>query len=236
MMESQASPFQSEFSPGAVSPPAHDSAALAAFVPASARAILDCGLGDGWRAEAIKKRGSGRLTVVPLANEAPVADHPADTQTPTVFGSESFTLGDAAYDCIVCDNGLAKLRDAEPAMAQLAMALRPGGLAVFTVPNIQHYRVVEMLAQGRWDLEDGPGALARDHLRFFTALELVNLAKRNGLDVQRCAALESDPPDAMPLDSGGSYRNGHLTIGPLNADEHKLFLAKTLLLLATRPG
>jgi len=232
-MEAQANQFESEFTITGVSPAGYDGAGFAAYVPASARAVLDCGLGDGTRAAAIKARTKARLTVAPLALETPVPGHPADSVLDAAFGSDDFAPGEAAYDCIVCDNALPKVRDAEPVMARLALALRPGGLAVFAVPNLQHWQCLEMLARGQWNLTES-GALARDHLRFFTALELVNLTKRAGLTVQRCAALESDPPEAMPLDADRCYQNGDLTLGPLEPNDHQLFRARTLLLLATR--
>lgn len=212
----------------------HPPEMLASYVPHTAQRVLDCSA-DPVRAAAIKERGGA--TVVAVAPSAPGAGEELDGYDEIVYGNVAdmpLPFEDAYFDCILCDYVLPKHRDVEPLMRELARVLAPGGLALFTAPNVQYFEHMLMLAEGRWDLDDS-GTLARDHLRFFTAIELVALARRASLTAQRCGALVTDAPEMWPLDEAQCYRRGNVVIGPLTPDQYKRFLAREYLLVATKP-
>lgn len=210
-----------------------DPDALLAFVPAAARRVLDCGCGDGTRARALRDRGIPEILCVPAPGEEP---HNRE-DFPCAFlldpASPQLPADIAPFDVILCQDTLARLRDPEPLLAAFRDALHPGGLIIATAPNLQHHQNVLMLAQGRWT-QGTDGALARKHLRFFTAIELIRLFERAGFAQAKCTPLVEDPPEAFPRDDTRTVRTGRFTIGPLSDREYRAWLTREYLVLAAR--
>jgi hypothetical protein len=61
--------------------------------------------------------------------------------------------------------------------------LRPGGCIVSSIPNVQHWRVVLDLLQGRWEYKN-EGILDNTHLRFFTREGVRKLFETTGFEVE----------------------------------------------------
>lgn len=208
--------------------------ALLAYVPASAQRVLDYGCGDGTRGRLLKERGTAE--VVGAESDTKAVER-ATQVLDRVFSGDLQTLElpfpDGYFDCIVCEDVLAQLRDPKPVLERLARVLSSHGLLVVTAPNLRYYKTVVMLAEGRWTYEDR-GILARDHLRFFTTQELVRLLQSGGFEARGCTALSTEDPVNAPLDADRCIRMGRVTIGPLNEDEYKAFLSEEYLILATK--
>src|SRR5581483_5276796 len=60
--------------------------------------------------------------------------------------------------------------------------LRPDGLVLICVPNIEHWSVADRLIRGKWTYEDS-GVMDHRHIRCFTLSALVHVAKQCGLRV-----------------------------------------------------
>jgi 2-polyprenyl-3-methyl-5-hydroxy-6-metoxy-1,4-benzoquinol methylase len=212
--------------------PDGDPLALVRFVPAAARRVLDCGCGDGTRARALRARGIPELVCAP-APGVEAAPPDACTRCFTLDALTPVLPSDLGrFDVIFCDDTLARLRDPEPLLAALRDVLRPGGLMIATAPNVQHHENVIMLVQGRWT-QGTQGALARQHLRFFTAVELVRLFERCGFAQVKCTPLRADPPEAFPRDAEGCVRRGRICIGPLDDRAYRAWLARDYVVLAS---
>lgn len=205
---------------------------LLSYIPASAKRILDCGCGDGQRGAALRTRGAA---VTGLAENAAIADQASahldqiitlDPQHP------GLPIEDHVFDCAVCDGLLARLPVPRPFVKEIARVLMPEGLFVLTVPNIQYYQTVVMLAEGRWDCFEG-GLIPPEQIRFFTAYEIGKLLRENGFKVLRCGALEIDPPEALPRDSDEYCKVGRIRIGPLNETEYKAYRSRQYIVYAT---
>lgn len=83
------------------------------------------------------------------------------------------------YDCIVFGDVVEHLVDPEPMLEALKRCLAPGGQMLFSVPNVQHWSVIEMLLNGQWTYS--PGLVSFSHLRFYTRSSFRALLKRVGL-------------------------------------------------------
>lgn len=197
----------------------YDSLALARYVPASARRILDYGAGDGSRAEALRTRNGAE--VVPFA-----APSGHELVLPEVSGE---------FDCVLCDDTIARLRDPKPLLEHFYTLLAPSGFMIVTAPNLQYHENVLMLAAGRWEFRPH-GALAHKHIRFFTGYELVRLLQSTGFADARVSVLASDAPKAFPRDAEGCVRRGRITVGPLNDQEYPLWLARDYVVLGQKPA
>jgi 2-polyprenyl-3-methyl-5-hydroxy-6-metoxy-1,4-benzoquinol methylase len=210
-----------------------DAAALLAYVPPSAKRVLDCGCGDGARARVLRERGA---EVVGLETDAALAAQAASVMN-RVFNNDPQTMEwpfpDGYFDCILCDDLLAQMRDPKPLLTQLARMTSPHGLLVLTFPNLRYYKQVVMLAEGGWTYADR-GALAHNHLRFFTAPEMIRLLRHAGFEPRGAVALASEDPDRLPQDETGCVQIGRVTIGPLDEEEYKSFLTEEYVILSTK--
>ena len=60
--------------------------------------------------------------------------------------------------------------------------LKVGGKIVASIPNIQHWSIIEELLKGNWTYADA-GILDKTHLNFFTRNEIFNLFDKTGYEV-----------------------------------------------------
>ncbi len=212
-----------------------DAAALLPFIPVSARRVLDCACGDGSLARLIKARSDAAVTGLAHDTEpAGAADTVLDRLVSVNLNRGKLPDIEGPFDCIVCVGMIARLCNPKPFLTWLAQRLSPDGLLLLTAPNLQHFSVVTMLAEGRWTY-GGCAALDRRNLRFFTAYELLRLLRETGFDPRKCAAWRIAPEQHWPLDAQGYYRYGRIALGPLNDEEYKAFRCEEYLVLATRP-
>lgn len=217
------------------SPPATtpDPLRLARWVPASATRVLDCAAGSGVLGAHLKAAGHW----VGGVEKDPVLAESLQGAIDEVVCGDQYTVSlpwpDGHFDCGVCEGLFPKMRDPAPFLKEVTRVLRPGALFAATAPNIQFYEHFLMLARGRWQLQEH-GALARDHIRFFTAFELVQLLQRAGFAQVRCGVLDSVAPEAFPRDADGYVRLEDMEIGPMEPDHHKLFLVREYVVLGVK--
>ncbi len=201
-----------------ISQPSYAPGALLHAVPQSAARVLVCASDDAALAQALRERGTRAVVSMPPPGDA-------ETGLPGL---------DGPFDCIVCEDTIARLRNPDPLLARYFSLLAPEGGLVLAAPNLQHHENVQMLAEGRWEFREG-GALARKYIRFFTGYELVRLCERHGFTAIRCRVLAGDPPAAFERDADGCVRRGRFTFGPLNDTEYALWLARDFVVSAQKP-
>lgn len=153
---------------------------LLAQIPASARCVLDIGSASGKFGAALKARQDCVVTGIEIDQE--VAQQ-------AIQNIDQVLVGDVAhiapilprwyYDVIVFGDVIEHLIDPVPVLEALKLCLAPGGVMLFSVPNVCHWSVIKMLLEGHWDYS--PGLLSSDHLRFYTKASFKALLKRVGL-------------------------------------------------------
>ncbi len=150
---------------------------------------------------------------------------------------ENIEVPEAAYDCIVVDGLMHRLRNPKVTLSHLIRFLHPGGLMIITAPNVQYHQRLMMLARGYWTYdtaESNVSLLPRSQIRYFTAYDLSLLVKDAGLSEVKCNALLSDLPEAFPLDAEGYHQSGNIRIGPLTAGEYQNWLIRELVVFGIR--
>ncbi len=208
--------------------------ALLDYVPRSVGRLLDCGCGDGARGALIRARNGAR--VVGLERDPALAAEAKARLDEVVCldpDSDALPFEDGAFPCVLCVDLIAQLRNPKPFLEEVARVVAPSGLLILTVPNLQFFRCVAMLAEGRWDYEQS-GPLAHNHLRFFTAYEIVKLLKECGLETKRCGALVSVPEAELPLDASRKAKVGRVTMGPLDEDAYAALRTEQYIVFASR--
>jgi SAM-dependent methyltransferase len=155
-----------------------------ALVPQHAGRLLDLGGGIGATGAALKADGR--------ATEVIVIDHVTSAWAKGVDKGYIADLEDvdfldgvlaenAPFDTILCLDVLEHLRDPWAVVGHLHKCLRPGGVMVISLPNVNHWSLVgPLIFHGRFDLVES-GVMDRTHLRWFARHGVIELATSSGL-------------------------------------------------------
>lgn len=155
-----------------------------ALVPQNAGRLLDVGGGIGATGAALKAQGR--------ASEVIVIDHVTSAWAQGVDKGYVADLEDvdfldgilgqnAPFDTILCLDVLEHLRDPRTVIRHLHQYLRPGGVMVISLPNVNHWSLVgPLLFHGRFDLIES-GVMDRTHLHWFARHGVIELATSSGL-------------------------------------------------------
>lgn len=200
------------------------------MAPASCQRVLDCGAASGELPRLLKDRGVAEVAgfVNDSGNGAGL-----DRVLDAALDDRELPFDDCYFDCIVAADILPRLREPQVVVERLRRVLSPHGLLLITAPNLQYYRTVIMLAQGKWTYSD-EGIMARNHLRFYTGVELVELLKGANFEVRALTRLAGEDAARVPRDAGGCIREGRIRIGPLNDVDYQLYLISQYLAIASR--
>ena len=98
------------------------------------------------------------------------------------------------FDAVVACELFEHLTEGEAFLNRLRSWLRPGGLAVLSVPNVGHYAIVEDLLAGRWDYLP-VGLLCSTHYRFFTRHTLEDMLHMAELHDYHIVAQRTEEPE-----------------------------------------
>lgn len=157
---------------------------LLARIPLRARSVLEVGCSRGALGAEYKRRNPAcrYFGIERDVDDAQVAatriDHVAiaDVETdPLPFGTETF-------DCIVYGDVLEHLVDPWAVLKTQMRALRPDGVVVLCVPNVEHWSFIEALLRGTFDYDE-EGLFDRTHLRWFTEETMRRALRDAGLVV-----------------------------------------------------
>ncbi len=85
------------------------------------------------------------------------------------------------FDLILLADILEHLIDPWAVAKRFVSFLKPGGYAIFSLPNIQNWKIILKLLTNKWEYQDH-GILDRTHLRFFTVKTSRKLVQQTGLN------------------------------------------------------
>lgn len=88
------------------------------------------------------------------------------------------------FDVLFMGDVLEHMMHPDEVLRALKQTLKPGGVAVISLPNIAHYTTRYKLLTGHWDMQDG-GILDRTHLRFFTLKTMKELIEQSGFEIKK---------------------------------------------------
>ncbi|MEJ8821838.1 class I SAM-dependent methyltransferase [Variovorax humicola] len=88
------------------------------------------------------------------------------------------------FDCIVFGDVLEHLYAPEIAVQQAVARLKPGGVLIACIPNVQHWSVFVQLVSGSWPRHD-EGLFDRTHIRWFALSDMCLLLQNEGLSVEK---------------------------------------------------
>jgi len=82
---------------------------------------------------------------------------------------------------------LEHLRNPHDVLKRFAGLLSNSGTIVASIPNVRHYSIINMLAEGLWTYQS-QGLMDSTHLRFFTKHEIGSLFDQAGLAITALGA------------------------------------------------
>jgi SAM-dependent methyltransferase len=142
------------------------------LLPRDARLVVETGCAGGVLGQRYK-RVNPHVRYIGIESHEEAARVAAYRLDHVVHGDaeqlEATAVGIApgTVDCLVYGDVLEHLRDPWTLLRRQAQWLRPGGIAIASIPNVQHWSVLLGLLRGKWEYTSH-GLLDRTHLRFFT--------------------------------------------------------------------
>jgi len=145
-------------------------------VPPAACKILEVGCAEGQLGAALK-HGRPDRTVFGIERQPDVAARAAE-RVDRVFcldvAMDDPPLELHSLDCLLFGDILEHLVDPEAVLRRFRRFLAPGGVALASIPNLQHHTLLAALLSG--DFQYAPaGLLDATHLRFFTGSTILKL-------------------------------------------------------------
>jgi glycosyltransferase involved in cell wall biosynthesis len=161
---------------------------LLRLLPRDARLVVEVGCGSGALA-AQYRLFNPQVQYLGIERHWPAVEQAARRLDRVVYSDAELTtleqlgIGPETVDCLVYGDVLEHLADPWDLLRRQAAWLRPGGLVLACIPNVQHWTVLVELLRGRWRYQD-EGLLDRTNLRFFTRAEILDLFAGAGLLVE----------------------------------------------------
>ncbi len=162
------------------------------FLPAGAREVLEVGCGRGVTGKLIQETLGCRVTGVELN---PVVAREAAKHLHRVIQGDVQTVEiEGRFDAVLALELVEHLVETENFLTRVKTLLAPGGRAIFSIPNVGHYSIIEDLIAGRWDYLP-IGLLCYTHFRFFTRHTLADWLRRSGIERFELVPQKTEPPE-----------------------------------------
>jgi len=148
--------------------------------------VLDVGCGTGATGEGLKKNFCAKNIIGLEINPeyAKKAEKKIDKVVINDADANELPFHTSQFDLILMGDILEHLIDPWITLARYREFLKPGGILLASIPNIQHWRTVLSLLLGKWEYSD-LGILDRTHLRFFTKASVCELFTRAGFEISK---------------------------------------------------
>jgi 2-polyprenyl-3-methyl-5-hydroxy-6-metoxy-1,4-benzoquinol methylase len=161
-------------------------------VPDTVARVLDLGCASGEVGAAIRLRSDAEVVGVEVDEEygrraAERLDRVVVADLEELAASADLVDRLGRFDCLIAGDVLEHTRDPWSCLRRFAALLEPGGTAIVSVPNVRFWETFWQLGiRGRWPRRSS-GIFDRDHLRWFTQREAVELVEQAQLTVVRVA-------------------------------------------------
>jgi SAM-dependent methyltransferase len=168
--------------------PAHElhNPDLLAFLPMTARRLIEVGCSSGSLAREFKKQGgAGHYTGVELVPEyAEMARRHCDRVLTLDIETvdEAYLRAELPGDCWIFGDTLEHLRDPWTLLSRIRRVIPVTGSIIACIPNAQHWSLQALLSIGAFRYQ-ASGLLDRTHLRWFTRITIAEMFEEAGFRI-----------------------------------------------------
>lgn len=157
---------------------------MIAYVPKTAKKILEVGCGAGVFAAQLKEKLDAEIWGVEIDEKAAsLAKDKIDKLLVGDIYKLLSELPDAYFDCIIFNDLLEHLIDPFKIISEIKNKLTKNGVVVSSIPNVRYFRILkDLLLKKEWRYQDS-GILDKSHLRFFTQKSIVDMFKTLGYEI-----------------------------------------------------
>ena len=206
---------------------------LVELVPKDAFYIMDVGCATGKLGEEIKKRR--QAFVVGVEQNPEISKQARNVLDDVLEGNiEKMDLPyeKHCFDCIILADILEHLVDPLSILKILKNYLKPDGTIIASIPNVQYLGIIGNLIEGRWTYQD-EGILDREHLRFFTKIEITKLFDAAGYEVTSWMANLEKQYEQFKNTDTTVLKFGRVTIRDLTKEEMQNFFIQQFKVVAS---
>lgn len=162
-------------------------AVLERHLPPSSN-CLDVGCGDGGTIGAWLADFAGAYLGVDISPSGVRAAVARGLDARLIQDASELPFAENRFDAAICIEVLEHVLRPETAVQEICRVVRSGGVAVFTVPNVAHWRLrADLALLGRWaghgDARSAQRPWQDPHIRFFTRASLSRLLESCGCTV-----------------------------------------------------
>jgi 2-polyprenyl-3-methyl-5-hydroxy-6-metoxy-1,4-benzoquinol methylase len=158
---------------------------MLAYLPSSAKVVLDVGCSSGHFGQAIKEKANAEVWgIEPFERFGKLAVEQLDKVIISSVEGALQDLPDKYFDVIYFNDVLEHLLDPYSVLEKIKDKLKDDGRIISSIPNIRYFRTFfKLLFDGEWDYTD-QGILDRTHVRFFTKKSIVKMYENAGFAVE----------------------------------------------------
>lgn len=163
---------------------------MLAFVPSTAKSVLEIGCGNGEFSRAIQQKfGAEVWGVEPNTSAAAQANKHLNKVLCGSIENNIDNLPNSHFDCICMNDVIEHLLDPWQVLLSLRIKLRSKGVVIASIPNVRHYEnLSNLLFNSDWRYTEA-GTLDRSHLRFFTPKSMQRLFEEAGYSIQQITGI-----------------------------------------------
>lgn len=158
---------------------------MLAYLPSSAKVVLEVGCSSGHFGEAIKEKANAEVWgIEPYERFGKLAVDKLDKVFISSVEAAVDHLPDKYFDVIYFNDVLEHLLDPYSVLEKIKGKLKDNGKIISSIPNIRYFRTFfKLLLKGEWDYTD-EGILDRTHVRFFTKKSILKMYENAGYTVE----------------------------------------------------
>jgi len=168
---------------------------MIAFLPPHPRRLIDIGCAEGRFGEAVKALHPNCETwgIEAVAEAAAKAAIRNDRVIQASL-EEVNDLPENYFDVVTMNDVLEHMLKPRLALATARRILKPDGLLILSLPNVQFIlNVLNLVIRNDWEYQDS-GILDRTHVRFYTAKSAVRMLEENDFSVQSVTGINPTRP------------------------------------------
>lgn len=196
---------------------------LLPMVPESAQSILEVGCGAGYTGKALKDRQNAVVVGIEMNPQAArEAEQGLDEVLEGNIETMQLPYEEHSFDCILFADVLEHLVDPATVLRKTLPLLKPDGVAIASIPNVQYHGIVCQLGEGGWTYQD-EGIMDRTHLRFFTLKEIQKMFAECGYAIERVEENLDPQYEAYAAAHPSTLKTGRVTISNLSPEELRRF-------------